>query len=109
MKIKTYIISSENKHFYKKFLLLIYISNLSIKKTLKIKKMEEIIKILGPNNTNPIQFLENKKFPEISGIYTYKGNVYVLKDGGDYNFNLLTEKEQKEIINMTLSKKVENK
>ena len=59
---------------------------------------EEIITILGRNKTTPAVFNNWQKL-KTSAIYTYRGNVYCLKDGMDFPLDELSEKEQLKILN----------
>ena len=65
---------------------------------------KEIINILGSNHTNTVELLSTKK-NDIYGLYTYEGNVYVLLDGDDIDFDDLTLLEQTEIKNQIVSYK----
>jgi hypothetical protein len=65
---------------------------------------EEILNILGKNHTNTIEFISVNNYSEVYGLYTYKGDVYTLKEGQDIPFDELTEKEQTKITSMVLSK-----
>lgn len=63
-----------------------------------------ILEILGKNHTTPIQFNSVKSYSDFYGLYTYKNGVYVFKDGMDLDFDDLTPKEQKRILDMVESK-----
>lgn len=65
---------------------------------------EQIIELLGKNHTNTIQFLSVKNYYEVYGLYTYRNDVFVLKEGMDLSFDELTEKEQKKVFNMVVTK-----
>jgi len=65
---------------------------------------EQILEILGKSHTDPIAFNSVKTYTEIYGLYTYKGGVYVFREGRDIDFDDLTEKEQKKVCNMVISK-----
>lgn len=60
---------------------------------------EDIIGKLGKNHKKTIGF-NNIPYTEVYAIYTYRGNVYCLKEGIDIPFDDLTEEEQKKIINL---------
>lgn len=64
----------------------------------------EILEILGKNHKTPIEFLSVKTCTEVYGLYTFKSDVYVFKDGMDLPFDELTPKEQKKVLDMVLSK-----
>lgn len=71
---------------------------------------EKIIEILGKNHTTPIQFNAVKTYTEVYGLYTYRNDVYVFKEGMDTPFEDLTSKEQKTVFDMVISKNwVKNK
>lgn len=55
----------------------------------------DIISILGRNHKTPIVF--NSK-QETDAIYTYKGEIYCLKMGRDYEFDELTQKGKDDIL-----------
>lgn len=61
----------------------------------------QIIDLLGKNHTTPIQFDSINGF---YGLYTFKGGVYVFKEGDDFDYEDLSEKEQKKILKVVLSK-----
>ncbi len=63
-----------------------------------------IIEILGQNHMTPIQFNAVKDHSKVYGLYTYYGEVCVLKGGKDLDFDDLTEKEQKDVLKMVESK-----
>ena len=65
---------------------------------------EKIILGLGENHKNPIEFLDVKYHTEVYGLYTYKGDVFCLKDGKDIPFDELIIGEQKKIVTMFESK-----
>ncbi len=66
---------------------------------------KQIIEILGKNHKIPIEFNSVKNYTEdVYGLYTYKGGIYVFKDGMDLDFDELTLKEQKKIFDIILSK-----
>lgn len=63
---------------------------------------EQIIDLLGKNHTTPIEFeLVNGFY----GLYTYKGGVYVFKDGQDIDYEDIDEKDKTKLLNIVLSKK----
>lgn len=65
---------------------------------------EKIIELLGKNHKDPIDF--QTSYDQVYGLYTFKGDVYVLKQGMDLDFEEdLTEKEQKKVLELVLSKK----
>jgi len=66
---------------------------------------DQIIELLGKNHKIPIEFNYVKNYSEdVYGLYTYKGGVYVFKDGMDLDFDDLTPKEQKKVFDTVLSK-----
>jgi hypothetical protein len=61
-----------------------------------------IINKFGDNHIEAIELLdavENEPY----GLYTYEGEVYILKDGEDFNFDELTLNEKTNIINQISS------
>lgn len=69
-----------------------------------VKKMKgKIIEILGGNHKTPIEFTSVNNYNEAYGLYTYKEGVYVFKEGMDLDFDQLTPKEQKKILDIVLS------
>ena len=67
--------------------------------------MEDILKSLGENHTDPIAF-ESADYEEVYGLYTYEGGVSVFRAGMDIDFNDLSDTEKKEVINRFKSKKM---
>jgi hypothetical protein len=65
---------------------------------------EKIILELGENHLDPIEF-DNVPYNDVYGLYTYKNDVFCLKDGMDMSFDELTINEQKNIVSMFESKK----
>lgn len=63
---------------------------------------QEIINILGTNNTTPAVFDQDL---EVSAIYTYKGDVFCLNDGRDFEFNEVSTKGQADILGAIKSKR----
>jgi hypothetical protein len=66
---------------------------------------EIIISILGKNHKHAIQFNEVYAYDEFYGLYTYKGNVRVIKSGMDFNFDDLEQGDKNKIVKMVESKK----
>jgi len=64
---------------------------------------QQIIDILGQNHKS-IQFNVVKSNSEVYGLYTYKGSVYVFKEGQDIDFDDIDTKEQKKVLGLVLSK-----
>lgn len=64
---------------------------------------EQIIEVLGQNHKS-IQFNAVNSHSEVYGLYTYKGGVYVFKEGQDIDFDDLDTKEQKKVLALVLSK-----
>lgn len=62
---------------------------------------DQITEILGKSHTTPIQF---KPVNGIYGLYTYKGGVFVFRDGMDLDFDDLDNNEQKSILSVVSSK-----
>lgn len=62
---------------------------------------DQIIEILGRSHTTPIQF---NPVNGIYGLYTYKGGVFVFRDGMDLDFDDLNNSEQKSILSVVSSK-----
>lgn len=60
-----------------------------------------IIEILGKNHTTPVEFL--LFCHEIRGIYTYKNDIYVLKNGEDVSFSEFELEEQSFMTNQILN------
>lgn len=60
--------------------------------------VDEIIAILGRNHTTPAVFNNYQKL-EAHAIYTYRGEIFCLKDGLDFPFEDLTQKRQSDILN----------
>ncbi len=58
---------------------------------------KDILSKMGMNRTTPAQFTADRKYDEVYGLYTYRGDVYVFKEGMDIPFDEITEKEQKEV------------
>ena len=65
---------------------------------------EQIIEVLGQNHKHPIQFNAVNSHSEVYGLYTYKGGIYVFKEGQDIDFDDLDTKEQKKVLALVLSK-----
>lgn len=64
---------------------------------------EQIIEVLGQNHKS-IQFNVVKSNSEVYGLYTYRGGVYVFKEGQNIDFDDLDTKEQKKVLALVLSK-----
>jgi len=62
--------------------------------------IEKIVYILGKNHTDPIAFKSVNNYKEVYGLYTYKGGVFVFKEGMDIDFKELTKKEQIKVLDM---------
>jgi len=62
--------------------------------------MQEILDKLGANHTDTIAFTEVKEYNKVYALYTFKNEVYVLKEGMDISFEEITEQEQKEVLNL---------
>ena len=91
----------KNKKHIKNFNELTESSNISN----DVKNMKDkIIEILGGNHKTPIEFTSVNNYNEPYGLYTYKEGVYVFKKGMDLDFDQLTPKEQKKILDIVLSK-----
>lgn len=56
----------------------------------------ELLQLIGDNQTDTLA-LNNKNYEEVYGIYTYKGDIFCLKNGYDIPFDGLTKGEQKTI------------
>ena len=56
--------------------------------------MEKIIQKFGENHRKDIPV----HVGTITHIYTYKGSVFIIKEGRDLEWNEISEKEQKNII-----------
>jgi hypothetical protein len=62
----------------------------------------QIIKIIGDNHTESLELLlanDNEPY----GLYTFKGDVFVLKNGFDIPYDELTLPEQKKVFNQIKS------
>ena len=57
-----------------------------------------ILKKLGKNHTNPIEF-KLVKPGEVYGLYTLKGNVYVFKEGMDIDYEDLSDSDKLDVLN----------
>jgi len=55
---------------------------------------ESIVNILGKNHKHTIGFKETQ---EISGLYTYKGEIYCIHAGEDFPFENVSEAGKKKI------------
>lgn len=64
---------------------------------------QQILNILGNNHKDTIELLSATS-NEPYGLYTFKGDVYILKDGEDLAFDDLTPTEQKKVTNQVTSK-----
>ena len=58
---------------------------------------EKVLKVLGDNHTDPIQFDDAKLHTDVYGLYTYRGGVYVFKEGWDIDYKDLSSVEKKTI------------
>ncbi len=65
---------------------------------------DQITRVLGTSRKIPIEF-DNLPNSNVNGLYTYLGDVFVLKDGDDIDFNDLPGNEQEVILNAVLSGK----
>jgi hypothetical protein len=63
---------------------------------------EQIIAVLGKNHKGPIAFDPINGF---YGLYTYRGSVYVFKNGEESDYDDLDESDKKELLKAVLSKK----
>ena len=63
---------------------------------------EQIIDLLGKDHTTPIEFDLTNGF---YGLYTYRGGVYVFKDGEDINYEDIHDKDKTKLLTVVLSKK----
>lgn len=63
---------------------------------------KEILTILGKNHTTPAVF--DKETSEASALYTYKGDVFCLKDGWDFPFDDITETGKSNILSILKAK-----
>lgn len=66
---------------------------------------DEIIKILGDNHTDPINFGRILDLSNVYGLYTYNNNVFVFKDGMDCGFDSFNKAERIEIRDAVISRK----
>lgn len=57
---------------------------------------QEILNLIGNNQTKTLS-LNNTTIEEVHGVYTYRGDVFCLKDGEDISFDDLTENEKNKI------------
>jgi hypothetical protein len=64
----------------------------------------KILETLGDNHKTPIHFNSVTSYTEVYGLYTYKGGVYVFKEGRDLDFEDLTQQEQKKVFELVESK-----
>jgi hypothetical protein len=62
---------------------------------------EQIINILGKNHKS----IEFDLVDGFYGLYTYRGEVYVFKDGWDIPYTEIDSKTQKKILDIIISKK----
>lgn len=58
---------------------------------------EQIIEVIGKNHKRPFALTEVKHYHEVHAIYSYKSQVFCLKNGDDIPFVELTVAEQKTI------------
>jgi hypothetical protein len=63
---------------------------------------EEILQKLGKNHKNTLELLKSKK-SEPYGLYTYRGEIYLLNDGKDILWENITNVEQLNIYNQIIS------
>ena len=69
---------------------------------------EKIINILGKNHHNPIEFLIDKNHNNFYGLYTFKGEIYVLISGEDIHFDEIEIDDQTKIFKIVESGKWKN-
>ncbi len=66
----------------------------------KVKKMvSTIIDKLGSNHTETISFTSVNENNKVYALYTYRGDVFVLKEGMDIPFEDIDYDEKKDVIN----------
>lgn len=58
---------------------------------------QKVIEVLGPNHTDTISFKDAKTYDDPYGLYTYKGEVCVLKHGSDYDYADLTDQDKEKL------------
>ena len=58
---------------------------------------EKVIEVLGDNHTNPIQFEDAKGYDDPYGLYTYRGDICVIKGGMDIDYVDLSNKDKKNL------------
>lgn len=66
---------------------------------------DNVIQVLGKNHKNTIQFDDALRHDEPYGLYTYRGNVHIIKAGEEWNFADLTDSEKKILTTRFNSKK----
>jgi hypothetical protein len=64
---------------------------------------EQILKILGNNRKWPVELLSATQPNQPYGLYTYRGEIYVFKEGQDISFDQLTSAEQTSVTSDILS------
>ena len=64
-----------------------------------------IVEVLGKNHKNAIQFDDALGHDEPYGLYTYRGNVHIIKNSEEWSFNDLTNAEKKTLISRFDSKR----